>query len=568
MNNINITVQNRIAVADADALIICNNEDFRATFAFDDEWSAIGQKVARIRYDGKYQEVIFTGNTCILPPADNVNYAEVGVHGGGIVSTPAVVPCKRSIICPSESNKLPSTVYSQLLGYYTEIIERTENVVEATDAANTAAATANAATETTNAATERALEAAAHYEDNAPVIELSTVGDAVFVRDSAERPLRGLTLYGRSAQNGTPALDAPVEIVSIGNLTVSVYGKNLLENTIATGEVEGVTRTLNDDGSFALNGTATKTHGVGVGQVALSDGNYILTGATAEIPLPLWGHSVKSGEWVQHVIDYGQGVAFEADGNVYDRYLVQYHITNGSIFSKQTFFPMIRPAKCENGEFEPYKEAQTVALSRTLPGIPVASGGNYTDADGQQWICDEVDFARGVYVQRVQTITIDENSSIATDGIEHNPWRKYAWIDNAPKKAPGYPGWCDRLQHKDSVALINGNTEDDAGFNVTTEYNCVYFNVAYLMSADTVEAAKAVLTEKPLTVMYVIETPIETALTGEEIAAYTALYSNYPNTTVLNDGGAGMAVKYAADTKTYIDNKFAALEAAIANDNP
>ena len=39
-----------------------------------------------------------------------------------------------------------------------------------------------------------------------------------------------------------------------------------------------------------------------------------------------------------------------------------------------------------------------------LPGIPVDFGGNYTDADGQQWVCNEVDFGREVYVQRVQKI--------------------------------------------------------------------------------------------------------------------------------------------------------------------
>ena len=46
-----------------------------------------------------------------------------------------------------------------------------------------------------------------------------------------------------------------------------------------------------------------------------------------------------------------------------------------------------------------------------LPGIPVESGGNYTDASGKQWVCDEVDFERGVYVQRIQKILSysDEN---------------------------------------------------------------------------------------------------------------------------------------------------------------
>ncbi len=43
----------------------------------------------------------------------------------------------------------------------------------------------------------------------------------------------------------------------------------------------------------------------------------------------------------------------------------------------------------------------TLQTPNALPGIPVSSGGNYTDESGQQWVCDEVDLARGVYVQRV-----------------------------------------------------------------------------------------------------------------------------------------------------------------------
>ena len=39
-----------------------------------------------------------------------------------------------------------------------------------------------------------------------------------------------------------------------------------------------------------------------------------------------------------------------------------------------------------------------------LPGIPVSSGGNYTDENGQQWICDEIDLIRGVYVQRTKKV--------------------------------------------------------------------------------------------------------------------------------------------------------------------
>ena len=65
------------------------------------------------------------------------------------------------------------------------------------------------------------------------------------------------------------------------------------------------------------------------------------------------------------------------------------------------------------------------------------------------------------------------------------------------------------------------------------------------------------------TVALPLANPIETPLSETEIAAYRALHSNYPNTTVLNDAGAHMAVAYTADTKLYIDNKINELALAI-----
>ena len=43
-----------------------------------------------------------------------------------------------------------------------------------------------------------------------------------------------------------------------------------------------------------------------------------------------------------------------------------------------------------------------------LPGIPVESGGNYTDEDGQQWYCDILDLSSGVYFQNVECINAKE----------------------------------------------------------------------------------------------------------------------------------------------------------------
>ena len=58
---------------------------------------------------------------------------------------------------------------------------------------------------------------------------------------------------------------------------------------------------------------------------------------------------------------------------------------------------------------------QTIALQTPngLPGIPVTSGGNYTDENGQQWVCDEVDLERGVRVQRVDKTCFDNTKTLA-----------------------------------------------------------------------------------------------------------------------------------------------------------
>ena len=60
-------------------------------------------------------------------------------------------------------------------------------------------------------------------------------------------------------------------------------------------------------------------------------------------------------------------------------------------------------------------ERQTITLQTPngLPGIPVTSGGNYTDENGQQWVCDEVDLERGVKVQRVDKTSFENTKTLA-----------------------------------------------------------------------------------------------------------------------------------------------------------
>ena len=72
-------------------------------------------------------------------------------------------------------------------------------------------------------------------------------------------------------------------------------------------------------------------------------------------------------------------------------------------------------------------ESQTLQTPNALCGIPVASSGNYTDENGQQWVCDEVDLARGVRVQRIGKIKVTSSLNWQTAGREVD--RYFAWFN-------------------------------------------------------------------------------------------------------------------------------------------
>lgn len=54
-------------------------------------------------------------------------------------------------------------------------------------------------------------------------------------------------------------------------------------------------------------------------------------------------------------------------------------------------------------------------------------------------------------------------------------------------------------------------------------------------------------------------------LSEAEQEALNALHTYYPTTSVSNDAGCEMTIKYIADTKAYIDSKIAAIQAAVVN---
>ena len=156
-------------------------------------------------------------------------------------------------------------------------------------------------------------------------------------------------------------------------------------------------------------------------------------------------------------------------------------------------------------------QSQTLTLSTPggLPGIPVDSGGNYTDESGQQWICDEIDLKRGKYVQRVGSVLADGTVNKFTASADNVFWNL-----NTDHTAPGVIAGKWYLSIYFSKDFFNAN-ESGEFIYVMSEKGQEYF--------DTIEDLNAFCVEKnaegnPLIIYFPMD-PIETDLPAPEIAA-------------------------------------------------
>ena len=262
----------------------------------------------------------------------------------------------------------------------------------------------------------------------------SETGNPIAVDDAFSAPLCGLTVYGKSTQDGTPSPDAPVPIVSAG-----------------------------DSGTIA---------------VTLSDGN----------------------------------------GKV---------------------------------------QTLTLPTPTGLPGIPVTSGGNYTDPQGKQWVCDEVDLERGVKVQRVTTIVFSDRKKFGLRTTDISTKARFSAQIDGLKTTD--------LTTADSSAFCSALAlgKKDSTWTTPNTFTIGSGAILYVRfeNINSLDELQQYLQRTPMSLTAILATPIETPLTPAEIAAYKALTAYAPDTVVQASDGAGVKLEYQRDVNIVI-KKF---EDAIAS---
>lgn len=375
------------------------------------------------------------------------------------------------------------------------------------------------------AANKAGIEALSQKKADA-IIETAQ-GETMTLTDSSDKLFEGLRVFGKSTQDGTPSAENPVPIVNAGeggSITVEVTGRNLLKPNSHNTYYEFPLK-ANTVITLMTNGKPSQGGNI---KFSATDGSNVWFSIDAGQTRVCRSIGNKDVKGFYNLLTKGDGL--------------EYMFAVGDI---KTYTPYVEP------------QSLTLATPNGLPGVPVSKDGNYTDQNGQQWICDEIDLARGKYVQRVLLLKFDSNSPFDLQSINTNNIANFAY-GLSKKSRSGSEGICNRL--KQSAKLIANETNE----GVHISENVIFIRLK-TTRASTVEELKQFLANNPTDVLYQIATPIERDLTPEELAAYSSLHTNYPTTVITNDAGAHMEVSYVADTGKYIQNLEERLNAKLVN---
>lgn len=219
---------------------------------------------------------------------------------------------------------------------------------------------------------------------------------------------------------GTPNPECPVPIGSVGDsgaVEITACGKNLLKPLVGATS-QGITCVVENNSHVIINGTAktgwsniTEANGTGI----VLGKKYTLS-VNKALPFHVGIRLLDDGE-ERYIIPSGKTSAtFEPKSHSKSILIYLSGLTSGAEYN-ENFYVQLELGETAT-DYEPYK-GSTASITTALPlcGIPVDSGGNYTDNSGQQWVCDELIYnadGTGKVVKYTEKISSYNGETITT----------------------------------------------------------------------------------------------------------------------------------------------------------
>lgn len=399
-----------------------------------------------------------------------------------------------------------------------------------------------------------------------PIIEEYN-GQTIQCSMSADRPLQGLNLYATCEQKTTTGANLinpnELEIGGLSGLTGLPY--DTTRSRIRTGIIpvtEGMRYFLSGYSPYAIANSHV-FNGEGEKIAAFSNNDAIPSGGVSV----RFSFSENESELTNEDVNALKSTLMFNKGESalpYEPYTGGIPSPNGDYPQEiQTISDFVVEVKNSIGEDATPQTLNIVIPVQGFYGIPVKSGGNYTDSRGQQWICDEFDYKRGKYIQRVRKVILN--------GSESEKWWHYRASLSKSTFVASRTFEGTKIGNRTSICnmFINktGNVWDSEEKWIYSDHYTnqnKYFNIPKT-TASTLEGWKTWLSTHPLEVLYSLATPVEYDLTNEQVEQFKKLKSYYGTTYIDNDAtpACNMTAELVVDTKMYIDSKFTTLAGQI-----
>ena len=330
-----------------------------------------------------------------------------------------------------------------------------------------------------------------------------------------------------------------------GETFAADFGKNLLPNNATTQTVNGVTFTVNADGSVTANGTATAVAVFAVGNVTASEkGRYVISGCPSG-----GGNSTYTVRCAIDSVsndDSGAGTAFEVAGDAVMKCSII--IRSGVTVTNLVFKPMIRRASVADSTYVPYNSS--------LPGM--VYGG-------------ELNWNTGVLTVDRAMRTFDGSENWSASGTQFVDFVAFNLTVN--NKYHGNNVWtlvlCNAFRSMATSAdYQTGRTESGGvggvggyGNIVTFKADRAILNGVSGTNSEALDKWKSFLASQsaagtPVQIVYKLNTPITIQLTPQDILALGGVNTLYAEAGDITVSGR-KDILYLTD---YLLNKLKSLE--------